>query len=405
MEKRLFMKDNSAAFVRAIRNLPWATIGIIAANLIVTLATLHNFRDAALDYGLVPAELRTGRFFTANFLHDGFLHLGMNMFLLYIFGSGLERAIGRLEFVLFYIGACFAASILHVAIVYASLPPYYMTRVVVGASGAIAGVMGLYAVRFHRKMFKLDGIEVSALFLIMCWLMLQVGMGVLALYRDDLFGLRLRYVAYWSHLGGFTFGMVVALIANMALQGEREYLITEGRRNYDHGNLLEAAQHFETLIKHDPDNAFAHAELGRLWAIMEEETQSLQYYRDAVRLYIREGREEQALATAAEMKRFWPDFTLSPAERFRLATYLEETGQTQRAITAFQEIAESSPNCDEAQMSLLKIGKLQLVSQHDPKGAIDALTGFLEIYPESEWRKFGEETLRQAKDEAFRMGG
>ena len=211
------MTDNSRPFGRAIRNLPWATVGIIAANVIVTLATLHNFRDAALDYGLVPAELRTGRFFTANFLHDGFLHLGMNMVLLYIFGSGLERAIGRLEFVLFYIGACFAASILHVAIVYASLPPYYTTRVVVGASGAIAGVMGLYAVRFHRKIFNLDGIEVSALFLIMCWLMLQVGMGVLALYRDDLFELS----SDTSPIGATRrvyVRIVVALIANMLLQ-------------------------------------------------------------------------------------------------------------------------------------------------------------------------------------------
>jgi membrane associated rhomboid family serine protease len=379
-----------------IGNLPWATIIIIAANVIMTLVARRDFHNFALDYGLVPSMLRVGRFITSGFIHDGFAHLGMNMLLLYIFGGRMERAMGRLEFGLFYIGACFASSLLHVAIVYASLPPYYATRAVVGASGAVAGVMGLYAVRFHRNRFKIDGMEVSALFLILIWLLLQVGFGILALYRDDILGLRLRYVAYWSHLGGFTFGIIVAMISNMALQGEREYLISKGKQNYDQGNLLESAHNFESLLKYDPDNALAHAELGRLWAIMEEEGQSLPYYREAVRLYIREGHEDKAIAAAQEMKRFWPEFTLSPAERFRLASYLEEVGQPEHAIAAFQEIAENSPTSNEAQMSLLKIGQLQLISLKDPVSTINTLTSFLQLYPDSEWRLFVEETLVRA---------
>ena len=378
---------------RVIDNLPLATILIIAANVAVTLWAMRDFEGTVQDYGLVPSSLRIGTFIASSFIHDGFVHLAINMLLLYVFGSAMERAMGRLEFSLFYFGACLSSSLLHVAIVYATLPPEYATRAVVGASGAVAGVIGLYAVRYHRKIFKLDGIEVSALFLIMAWVLVQVGLGVLALYRDDLFGVRLRYVAYWSHLGGFMFGIVTALIANMALQGEREHLISEGKANHEQGNFLEAAQDYESLLKYDPDNALANAELGGLWAIMEDEGQSVPYYRNAVRLYAREGREDKAIEVAAEMKRFWPDFTLNPAERFRLATYLGELGQVKRAITALQEIAEHSPDSSEAQMSLIKIGHLQLSSLKDASQAQATLTAFLQRYPDSEWRAFAMEML------------
>ncbi|MHB9038614.1 MAG: rhomboid family intramembrane serine protease [Armatimonadota bacterium] len=383
------------------REFPLATVTIIAVNVILAIILSRNFDDAARDYGLIPGTFRIGRLITSSFLHDGFAHLAINMTLLYVFGREVERVIGRLEFLIFYIGACFAASIMYIAIVLASMDPYYSGRAVVGASGAIAGVMGLYAVRFHRRIFRFDGVEVSALFLIMCWLMIQLGLGVAALYRDDIFGLRLKYVAYWSHLGGFTFGIVTALIANMALQGEREYLTKKGRRDYDEGNLLEAAQDYDSLIKYDPDNALAHAELGKLWAIMEEEMQSLPYYRNAIKLYINQGREEEALSVAEEMKQFWPTARLSAGRRFRLASYLEEDGQYDRAIAAFCEIAEQEPDSAEAQMSLLKIAHLQLSSRRDPAASIATITGFLDRYPDSEWRRFAERTLQLAKDLAF----
>lgn len=379
------------------RDLPWATIIIIIANLLVTILASFDFKDMAMDYGLVPANLTIGRFITSTLIHDGFVHLAINMIFLYVFGCAMERAVGKLEFVLFYIGACMAASLMHVAIVFAALPLEYARQPVVGASGAVAGVMGLYAVRFHRRRFKLDGFEVSALFLILVWLVFQIALGAVALNTESILGIRLRYIAYWSHLGGFAFGVIIAMIANMALQGEREHLIQEGQSNFEQGNLLEAAQIYESLLKHDPDNPLANAELGKLWAIMDEESQSVPYFRAAVNLYIRAAQEDQAIEAAKEMKRYWPDFMLTPAERFRLASYLEETGQQDRAIAAFKEIADKSPDSEEAQMSLLKIGQLQLTALRNAPAAIVTIKDFLNRYPESEWRSFAEETLVRAE--------
>jgi len=395
------VKKQPGRFQNILQHLPYATIGIIVLNVIATVLAcrdrLFYSEYYAPAYGLTPSALRLGSLLTSTFLHDGYVHLTINMFFLYAFGAPVERAIGRLEYVLFYIGACFAASLTHVGIVLGTLPDYYETRTLVGASGAVAGVMGMYVVRYHRRNLRFAGIEMPALLLVMAWLVLQVGLGVLGLYRDEILGLSLKQIGYWSHLGGFGFGIAVALMANMALQGEREYLQNRAKQHEFEDNLLEAIRDHENLLRYDPDNAESHAQIGRLWALLEEEEESLRYYHVAIELYISQGREEQALATAEEMKRFWPKSMLAAPTCFRLASYLEETGELESAMRMFREIAERSPDSLEAQMSLLKIGQIQLSALSEPLSAIATLTDFLKRYPSSEWRKFASEALDRAK--------
>ena len=380
-----------------LQALPFVTIGIIIVNVIVMIFSYHHLNATVINYGLIPSELSFPRMLNANFIHAGLVHLSINMFLLYLFGRHVERAMGKLEFLLFYLGACFAASLLHILIVVGTLPPYYATRAVVGASGAVSGVMGIYAVRFHRKIFNFGGLELPALFVVMSWLGIQLGMGVLGLYRDDILGMDLKRVGYWSHLGGFGFGFIVAILSSMALKGEREYLIEEAEQNYDLGNLLEAIQNYESLLKYDPVNAFAHAELGRFWAILEEEDQSIPFYKTAIELYLSQGKDEEAIEKAEEMKRFWFTAKIDAPIRLRLASYLEESGQHKPAIEAFQDIVRECAHSPEAQMALLKVGHLQLCSLGDPTSAISTLEEFQSQYPNSEWTSFAEEILTRAK--------
>jgi len=389
-------------FLEKLQQVPFVTIGIILINCLATYLArrdMYFYDTYVLVYGLVPDQFRVGRLLTSTFIHDGYAHLALNMSMLYIFGREVERAMGKLEYVMFYIGACFAASILHVAIaLYAMMPAYYAGRAMVGASGAVAGVMGIYAVRFHRRIFRFAGIEVPALLLIMAWLILQLALGIAGLYRDEILGIGVKQIGYWSHLGGFGFGIAVALLANMALQGEREYLVAEAKRHDSQGNLLEAIQNHETLLRYDPDNADSHAQIARLWALLDEREDSLRCYHVAVELYVLQGKEEQALAAEEEMRRFWPSSRLSAATRFRLATYLEETGETERALDAFRRIAHEDPESAEAQMSLLKIGQLQLSAVGDARSAADTLSGFLDRYPSSEWRTFAADLLARARE-------
>lgn len=385
--------------LRVLQQLPVATLGIIVLNVTATVLAYCDpiyYRCYVESYGLVPHSFRVGGLFTSTFLHDGYVHLALNMLFLLVFGSAVERVMGRLEYVLFYIGACFVSSLAHVAIVLGTLPPEFETRAMVGASGAIAGVMGVYAVRFHRQVFRFWGMVMPALLLVMAWLVLQIGLGVLGLYRDEIFGLGLKQVGYWSHLGGFGFGIVIALLSNMALQGEREYLTAQARRHESEDNILEAIRDHEMLLKYDPDNACSHVELGRLWALLEEEEESLRCYQVGIELCAAQGREERALAAVEEMRGFWPRSHLAPSTQFRLASYLEEAGEPRKAVRMFRDIAELSPESAEAQMSLLKIGQLQLGSLSDPESAAATLTGFIDRYPSSEWRPFATEALARA---------
>lgn len=400
----------STGAVRALKRLPLLTLGIIAVNAIVFVTIGRDVTAAGYPadvspmhvYGLIPSHLSMGKMFTSCFVHAGLAHLIINMGMLYLFGREVERAMGKLEYGIFYIGACFASSLAHAGIVLAAFPPYYASQPVVGASGAVAGVVAIYAVRYHRRILDFLGLQVPALLVILGWLILQLILGMVGLYRDSFLGLGLKQVSYWSHLGGFAFGLIVALASNMALQGEREYLIAEARRHYDSGSNLEATHYYEALTKCDPDNAFAYAELGRLWAILEEEDQSLPYYQTAIELYISQGMELEALARAEEMKRFWPGSAIPAPTRFRFASYLEESGHTLDALQRFRELAGDEPESVEAEMALLKIGRLQLSFQLDPIAARATLTDFLARYPRSEWRRFAEDVLTRAQEPSAR---
>jgi len=378
------------------QQLPLVTLSIIVLNVIVAVLTRNKMETVPIEYGLVPGQLSISRLFTSNFLHDGFVHLTFNMLLLYAFGRDVERVFEKLKYLLFYLGACFAGAIAHTLVVFAALPPYYAVLPVIGASGAVAGVVGLYAVRFHRKTFHFGGMELPALFVIMCWLVFQLVLGVAGLYVDDVYGMSIKLVSWWSHLGGFAFGIAVALIGNQALHGEREYLITKARDDYEQGNLAKAAGEYETLLKYDPDNPVVYAELGRLWGILGEDLHSISYYHTAIELYICHGREQEALAVVDELKEAWPETALSIATQLRLASYLEDTGQTPQAIQAFRQIIEDNPDSAEAQISLLKIGQLQLTVLNDSSAAIITLNELVNRYPNGKCVDSAQQMLAEA---------
>ena len=389
------MNKHTHAFADKIRQLPLVTLSIILLNVLVVVITRNNMDTVPLNYGLVPARLSFYSLFTSNFIHDGLAHLAFNMLLLYVFGRDVERVLGKLKYLLFYLGACLAGSIIHTLVISATLPPFYAGLPVIGASGAVAGVVGLYAVRFHRKTLHFAGMELPALFVIMCWLALQLVLGIAGLYVNDIYGMSIKLVSWWSHLGGFAYGIIIALLSSQALIGEREYLSAKARDDYDRGSLPEAVGDYETLLKYDPDNPFIYAELGRLWGILGEDLHSISYYHTAIELYICQGKEQEALILVDEMKEAWPETALSVSSQLRLASYLAETGQAPQAIKAYREIIEDNPDSAEAQISLLEIGKLQQTALNDSSAAIETLTLFLSRYPNSKWIDSIKQTLEK----------
>jgi membrane associated rhomboid family serine protease len=143
--------------------------------------------------------------FVAMFLHGGWLHIAGNMLFLWVFGNNVEDRLGRLVFIGFYLLGGLAAMLLELAFDAGSTLP------TVGASGAIAAVLGAYLVLFPRArvttlviFFFITWIQLPAAVVLIGWFVLQLFSGVGQLGTDVSGG-----VAYWAHIGGFAFGAAV----------------------------------------------------------------------------------------------------------------------------------------------------------------------------------------------------
>jgi len=293
---------------------------------------------------------------------------------------------------------------MHVAIASAFLPLEWAKQPAVGASGPIAAVLGVFAIRFSRHKFLVGKFVVPALPLLFGWLLAQISLGVLGLYRDSLplylfsATLNLRGIGYWAHVGGFVFGMGVAQVTRMGIEGEKDYLRNDAREGFLRGTLLEVVSKYEALLGYDPNDAFAHAELGRTWALLKDREEAEHYYTRAARLYLKKGLGDDAMARYDEMRRFWPEASLDPETLFRLACYLEEIADYERAVEVMGQVFVNHPDSAEAGMAMLKAGQIQLNRLNRPGLAAAILSKFLDQYPESDWRRFAQEILNKARE-------
>jgi rhomboid family protein len=163
-------------------------------------------------YGIVPDRLHFVSIVTSMFLHGGFLHILGNMWFLWIFGRGVEDILGHGKFLFFYLACGIAAGLIHILVNSSSPIP------TVGASGAIAGVMGGYLIKFPRArivtlvpiFFFLTTVDLPAAFLLLYWFAIQFFSGVGSVgYSQASSG----DVAWFAHIGGFLAGMgLIALL-------------------------------------------------------------------------------------------------------------------------------------------------------------------------------------------------
>ncbi len=197
------------------RSPAYITYLLIAINTVVWLYEWSLGQNALQQfittYGAIPAEITSGvdvyTLFTNMWLHGGWLHILGNMVFLWVFGDNVEAVLGHFPYLFFYIIGGIAASLTHVYISAASTIPS------VGASGAIAAVLGAYIIMFPRAQVRLligYGFitRVSAILFLGFWFILQLFNGVAALGVDTA---QTGGVAVWAHVGGFVFGALIGL--------------------------------------------------------------------------------------------------------------------------------------------------------------------------------------------------
>ncbi len=193
------------------RTTPYVTISIIVANVLVFLFELSlgpAVNDFTMSFGLVPAAFSWVAVFTSMFLHAGLLHVGGNMLYLWIFGDNVEDRMGHGRFLAFYLLCGIAAALAQTITAPDSLVP------MVGASGAIAGVMGAYFVLYPKSrivtlvplFFFFQIIEVPAIFFLGIWFVMQFASGVGSIMTATA-GNPGGGVAFWAHVAGFAAGI------------------------------------------------------------------------------------------------------------------------------------------------------------------------------------------------------
>jgi membrane associated rhomboid family serine protease len=201
------------------RHFPIVNYALIAANILVfILQWFAGPNETALIYqfALIPANFAAGwtvgnitDIFTSMFMHAGLLHLGGNMLYLWIFGDNVEDRLGSVPYLLFYLAGGIAASLTHLLTNPNSQIP------TVGASGAIAAVLGAYLVMYPRSHvltfiplgFFMRLTLVPASIVLGLWFVLQLFSGVLSLGGPDVGG-----TAFWAHIGGFIAGVLMTLL-------------------------------------------------------------------------------------------------------------------------------------------------------------------------------------------------
>jgi len=205
------------------RSFPIITIAIILANVFVFLYELglgRSLQPFIMQYGVVPAAVFRWPqsdlpfasvalpFLTSMFLHGGWLHLIGNMWYLWIFGDNVEDRLGHFAYLIFYLLCGLGAGIVHTILNYQTVVPS------VGASGAIAGVLGAYVVSYPRArvltlvpiFIFIQIIEIPAVILLGLWFILQFFSGAASLATTSAGA---GGVAWWAHVGGFVIGIIL----------------------------------------------------------------------------------------------------------------------------------------------------------------------------------------------------
>jgi membrane associated rhomboid family serine protease len=212
------------------------TLALIGINFLafipVLLTSYQGLGSLFVKYGLVPGSPQPHQFITHMFMHGGILHFVFNMLFLWLFGRVVESVFGHTRFLFFYFGGGMVAALVELAICNAT--GVALNVPMVGASGAIAAVLGVFLVRYYFVkiemrwffffffFFRIYTFYLRAwVFLLLLWFVPQL---IFALLTLGLFS----GVAYWAHIGGFLFGAILGLQMNLLKEARAEVSYIRG---------------------------------------------------------------------------------------------------------------------------------------------------------------------------------
>lgn len=215
------------------KKIPFITIFIVVLNIFVFAQMLLGGTEQFIaQYALVPSQVNflevrsLLQFVTSIFLHGGFFHIFSNMWFLWVFGDNVEERIGRIKYLSLFLATGIAGALLQYILNFDSLVP------MIGASGAVSGVLGAYYVLFPRHtvrslifaFFVITTMNVPATFYILYWFVIQLFSGVASLPSISA---QSGGVAFFAHIGGFITGLLLT-----------KYVFARAKKSWIEGELI-----------------------------------------------------------------------------------------------------------------------------------------------------------------------
>ena len=348
-----------------VKKFPILVLSIIVINVSIFLIQIFNpdYDTFVFRYGFIPSRFSLTTLVTSMFLHSGISHIGFNMWYLWLFGDNIEDRWGRLPFLFFYLSAGIFSMLL-----YSTLVPEKAAGVpVIGASGAISGILGAYAVLFPKNKIT---------FKYFIWLFLFiVRFGEFHLYAAVWLGLwfvqqtfstilvanelTASSVAFGAHFAGFLYGLVIGL-------GTKFYREAKFRANAQLGenvlfNLLGSKPHIIRSI---------------------EESVEIQRAKERI---LSEIENNRMLATKfyGEIVEKYPEVTLPEKIQYAIADSLYRQGEFEKSYIAYKNFVLNYTFSKLADNALLAIGKI-LMEKKDYQKAKYAFLQIVLFYPYSD---------------------
>jgi len=327
-------------------------------------------------YAFVPAHQTFVGLIAANFLHGGWLHLIGNMWFLWLAGAILEDTWGRVIYPAFYMVAGILAFQVHAMVNVGSFTP------TIGASGAIAGLMGAFLVRFpttkiemgYLLLFRFYKFKMAAYWLLPLWLLTEILYGSVSGQSSG--------VAHWAHVGGFAFGAVIAVavqksgLEQMAEKGIQEKiswvshpLLADASEQIEKKEFDLAAASLKKLLLEKPDSIDAYRMLQRIYWQKED----LPAQRDALvkllGLEIKANDGEGALQTFQDFRNAGGE-TLPAPVWLEFCRFLETQPDISRAVEEYLELAKSCPAEKQGLLAQMAAGRIYLKRMNRPADAL-----------------------------------
>jgi len=356
-----------------VRKTPWATFLLVLLNLAAFGVVLASRGDAGILYAAAfkAADPTIATALVSLFLHAGLLHLLGNLVFLSVFGPPLESRLGIARYLIAYLACGWLSNLAQAAAILAWTPDLAAVPIV-GASGAVSGLMGLFAVRLYFA--RLRFVSATVLFLhgtvrptrftlpapvgIGLWFLLSLATQAAGASPET---------AMTAHLSGAAFGALFGLVMGLAPEGRLESKLARGARYAERGEWYAALGEYEDYLvarPHDPE-ALAHA--GRLLRVAQQGSKACDRFILAIQVWLRRGEAEAACDAYEEMRRLLGQAAvLPPVEQLRVARALEELGRPSEASRAYEAYGRTFPERHAAALALLRSADIERRALNNP---------------------------------------